>query len=89
MVSAFCISALKPRLSSRGSTKLSHLVIYSDDDFSPLNLLHALEKGLWDEIAAFVSQEKTMSDGGAASSISFLKDFIKICLCLKYILFFY
>ena len=44
MVSAFLISALKPRLSSRGSAKLWHLLRYSDNDFS-LNLRHALENG--------------------------------------------
>ena len=46
MVFAFRISALKLRLSSTGSTKLSHLLICSDNDFSPLNYLYALEKGL-------------------------------------------
>ena len=40
MVSAFCISALKPRLSSRDSAKFSHLLIYYDNDLSPLNILH-------------------------------------------------
>ena len=93
MVSAFCISALKPRLGPRGSTKLSHLLIYSDNDFSLLNLLHALEKEVWDEIIAFVLQEKTMSDGSAASSMFFLRILLKVSyesvnLRLKYICFF-